>query len=155
MVFRELITRMTQAACKGDGKAVADCFTPDGIYEDVFYGEFQGPSIATMITDYFHRDATRFKWDLHQIVGNEQTGMARYIFSFDSKLEGSEGRRAVFEGVAICRLLDGRIARYSEVADTLTGQNLIGFSEAKMARYIDRQTKALTQRVEVLSHITP
>lgn len=154
MTFRELITRMTQAACAGDGAGVAACFTSDGIYHDVFYGEFQGAGIATMINDHFHRDAQGFKWDLHQIVSNADTGMARYVFSFESKLNGCEGKRAIFEGVAICALEDGLIQHYSEVADTMTGQHLMGFSDAKMLRFIDRQTENLKQRGEVSGHLT-
>ena len=153
MAFAELITRMTQAACRGDGEAVAACFTPDGVYHDVFYGAFQGPDIATMITDYFHRDAENFKWDVHHPVSDGTTGMARYVFSFDSKLKGCEGKRAIFEGVAICALKDGLIQSYTEVADTMTGQHLMGFSGEKMLRFIGRQTKSLTERPEAKGHL--
>lgn len=153
MAFAELITRMTQAACKGDGAAVAACFTPDGVYHDVFYGAFRGEDIATMITDYFHRDAENFRWDVHHPLSDGQMGMARYVFSFDSKLEGREGRRAIFEGVAICALKDGLIQSYTEVADSMTGQHLMGFSDEKMLRFIDRQTKALAERPEAKGHL--
>ena len=37
--FGDLITRMTAAVCRGDGRAAAACFTPDGVYHDGFYGE--------------------------------------------------------------------------------------------------------------------
>ena len=153
MAFRDLITRMTQAACAGNGAEVAACFTSEGIYHDVFYGEFQGTAIADMIEGYFHRDACNFKWDLHDIASDASTGMARYVFSFESKLKGCEGRRAIFEGVAICKLKDGLIEHYSEVADTLTGQHLMGFSDAKMLRYIQRKTEDLTQRAEASGHL--
>ena len=154
MAFEALITRMTQAACEGDGGGVAACFTLDGVYHDVFYGAFQGADIARMINDFFHRDATRFKWDLHDIVASDRIGMARYVFSFESKLKGCEGKRAIFEGVAICQLKDGRIQHYSEVADTMTGQHLMGFSSNKMVRFIERQTNQLVQRHEVEPHLT-
>ena len=37
------------------------CFTPDGVYHDVFYGAFEGRDrIAEMIRDYFHRDGCNF-----------------------------------------------------------------------------------------------
>lgn len=153
MAFAKLITRMTQAACAGDGATVAACFTEDGVYHDVFYGAFKGADIARMITDYFHRDAGNFRWDVHTPVSNGETGMARYVFSFESKLKGCEGKRAIFEGVAICTLKDGLIQNYSEVADTMTGQHLMGFSDAKMLRFVDRQTKALTARSEAENHL--
>ena len=154
MAFDALITRMTQAACAGDGDAVADCFTPDGVYHDVFYGAFQGADISRMITGFFHRDACNFLWDLHDVVSDDRTGMARYVFSFESKLEGCEGRRAIFEGVAICKLNGGLIQLYSEVADTMTGQHLMGFQDAKMLRFIQRQTEELRNRPEVEKHLS-
>lgn len=154
MAFDALITRMTAAACAGDGAAVTACFTPDGVYHDVFYGAFQGSEIASMITGYFHRDATAFRWDLHDVAATGSVGMARYIFSFESKLKGCEGKRAIFEGVAICQLQDGLIRHYSEVADTMTGQHLMGFSDQKMLRFIERQTASLAERPEVSTHKT-
>ncbi|MGD1923990.1 MAG: nuclear transport factor 2 family protein [Paracoccaceae bacterium] len=153
MPFRELITRMTQAACAGDGAGVAACFTPDGVYHDVFYGAFEGGDIARMITDYFHRDAQDFRWDVHEAVSEGQTGLARYVFSFESRLDGCQGNRALFEGAAVCVLKDGLISHYSEIADTLTGQRMMGFSDPKMIRYIDRQTQALKARAECVSHL--
>ena len=153
MAFAELITRMTQAACAGDGAAVAACFTPDGVYHDVFYGAFQGAEIAKMIEGHFHRDAENFLWDIHDPVSDGKTGMARYVFSFDSKLRGCEGKRAIFECVAICALRDGLICNYTEVADTMTGQKLMGFADAKMLRFIDRQTHDLIAREETKHHL--
>ncbi|MEM9062688.1 MAG: nuclear transport factor 2 family protein [Pseudomonadota bacterium] len=153
MSFRALITRMTQAACAADGAGVASCFTPDGIYDDVFYGAFQGQDIAGMITDYFHRDARDFRWDVHEAISDGETGMARYVFSFESKLSGCEGKRAIFEGAAICTLRDGLIHHYGEVADTMTGQRMMGFSDAKMIRFVDRQTEALKARSETANHL--
>lgn len=152
MGFAELIRRMTEAACRGDGAGVASCFTPDGVYHDVFYGAFRGPEIVGMIEDLFHRDGANFRWDIHDPVDDGETGYARYVFSFDSRLAGHEGNRALFEGVAICRLKDGLIAEYSEVAEASTGLALIGFPEARLARFIARQAAALSDRDEARAH---
>ncbi len=152
MSFATLIRDMTEAACRGDGAAVAACFTPEGIYHDVFYGAFQGAAIAEMIEGYFHRDANNFRWDVHDPVEADGVGYARYVFSFDSKLAGHEGRRACFEGVAVCRLRDGLIEHYAEVAEATTGLSLMGFSEARIARFADRQARALLARDEAAAH---
>ena len=116
MSFAALISTLMSAACRGDGAAVAACFTPDGVYHDCFYGAFTGPAIASMITDYFHRDATDFRWDPHDIVDNGATGYARYVFSYASRLPGCEGRRALFEGVSICTLRDGRTSAVAVIS---------------------------------------
>ena len=61
MTFSGLIQNMIAAACRGDGAGVAACFTPEGVYHDVFYGSFRGPAeIARMIEGHFHRDGSDF-----------------------------------------------------------------------------------------------
>ena len=114
--LQDLDHEMTQAACDGDGKKTAACFTSTGVYHDVFYGSFEGAAIIEMIENYFHRDAENFIWDLHDPVDDDKVGYARYVFSYDSKLADHRGKRAVFEGVSICRLRDGLIEDYREVA---------------------------------------
>ena len=154
MSFAGLIQHMIEAACRGDGAGVAACFTPDGVYSDVFYGSFRGRGeIARLIEGHFHRDGSGFRWDIHDPVEAGGTGYARYVFSYRSRLEGCEGRRAVFEGVAICRLRDGLIADYREVANAATGLSLIGFDDARLARFVARQARELTARAEAAGHL--
>ena len=121
MSFAELIGRMTTAAAAGDGAGVAACFTEDGVYHDVFYGAFAGSEIVGMIENYFHRDGENFRWDIYDPVDNGNVGYARYVFSYDSKLDEFAGKRALFEGVAVCQLKGGLIESYTEVANAATG----------------------------------
>ena len=99
--FKSLISTMAAAVARGDGSATAACFTPDGVYHDCFYGSFKGAAIKEMVENYFHRDAENFIWDMHNPIDDGAVGYARYVFSYDSKLPESHGRRAVFEGVSI------------------------------------------------------
>ncbi len=154
MEFGALMRKMTQAACDGDGAAVASCFTEDGVYHDVFYGAFQGPArIEEMIRDYFHRDATNFRWDLHDPVSDGKVGYVRYIFSYDAKTKGAEGKRAMFEGVSVVALKDGLIAAYKEVANTATGLEMMGYGPERLARIFARQGEELAGRDEVAGHL--
>ncbi len=108
MSFADLIAAMTTAAADGRGTDVAACFAPDGIYHDVFYGDFQGPeAIADLIENHFHRDAEAFRWDVHDPSATGDVGYARYTFSYRSKLAGCVGKRGAFEGVAVCQLRGG------------------------------------------------
>ena len=155
MDFCDLIETMTQAIVRGDGDGAAACFADGGVYHDVFYGAFPKADIPRMVSDYFHRDAERFRWDIHDPVGNAEVGYARYVFSYDAKIAGSEGKRAVFEGVAVCRLEEGLITSYTEVANTSTGLQLLGFSAERLARIVGRQIDELTARDEVAKHLGP
>ena len=102
MEFGALFRKMINGVIAGDGDTVASCFTPDGVYKDVFYGAFEGRDrIAEMIRDYFHRDGCNFRWDTHNPVSDGTTGYVRYVFSYESKLEAAKGKRTMFEGVAV------------------------------------------------------
>ena len=148
MEFKTLIQQMTQAAVRGDGPGVVACFCENGIYHDVFYGEFKGSAIINLIEGHFHRDGKDFQWDLYDAIEQNGIGYARYVFSYASKLPHAKDRRATFEGVAICRLESGRIREYREVANAVTGLHLMGFSPERLARFVDRETKTLLERVQ-------
>jgi SnoaL-like domain len=153
MDFTALLTQLTQAAVRGDGAAARALFTADGIYHDCLYGSFQGDAIVGMIEQYFHRDATKFIWDLHDPVSDGRIGYARYVFSFESKLPDSLGKRAGFEGVSICELRDGKLASYREVANSLVGQQALGFVPERLARLAARESAAFFARAETAHHL--
>ncbi len=152
MSFATLLTTMTHAACRGDGAAVAACFTPDGVYHDCFYGPFQGAAIVTMVEDCFHRDARDFRWDLHDIVDDGRVGYARYVFSYESKLPAASGRRALFEGVSICELRGDRLASYREVANSAVGLHSLGFEPERIVKLLGREARELAGRSEAVGH---
>src|SRR3954454_2112947 len=133
-----------------NGKALAELFTEDGVYHDVFYGAFAGrKKIAELIDDWFYRTATDFRWDMHAPVSDGHTLYARYTFSYRSMLPEAKGARAMFEGVAIMTLRDGLIARYHEVANTATAFVDMNFAPERIARIAARQGEALRARPEM------
>lgn len=151
-----LLTSFCHHVEVGDGAAFAALFTEDGVYHDVFYGAFEGRArIAAMLTDWFHRDARDFRWDMHQPVFDGTTLYARYVFSFTSKLAGAEGRRAMFEGVSIMTIRDGLIAAYREVANPAPGLLDLGFPAERVARIMTREGAALKARPEASRHVSP
>lgn len=152
MEFRDLIMRLTQAIVAGDGATAASCFTDDGVYHDVFYGAFPKAEIAHMVSDYFHRDACAFIWDIHAPVCDGRTGYARYVFSYDSRLAAAQGCRALFEGVSICQLRDGLLASYHEVANAAPGLAMLGFEPARLCKIVARQGRELAARAEAAHH---
>jgi hypothetical protein len=153
MSFNERIQEMVAAVECGNAKGVAACFTPDGIYHDVFYGDFQGDGIADMIANYFYRDASEFRWDIHDAVEQAGVGYARYVFSYQPNSAGTTPGRAIFEGVAICRMQDGLIADYREVANAAVGLQCTGFPPERLAKFIGKQSAELQARPESARHI--
>jgi len=137
-----------------NGAAFADLFTEDGVYHDVFYGAFAGrEKIAAMIDDWFYRTATDFRWDMHTPVSDGETLYARYTFSYRSTLPEAKGARAMFEGVAIMTLRDGKIAGYREVANTATGFVDMHFAPERIAKIAARQGAELKALPEMKRHL--
>lgn len=153
MNFAELIQAMGQAAAAGDGGRVADFFTEDGVYHDVYYGAFRGrAAIRKMIEDHFHAHGANFKWDFHDPVSDGKTGYARYVFSYESTLEGCEGNRAMFEGVSILELDGDKFASYREVANIGPGLVSLGFPAERTHRILKKHSDELRARDESRHH---
>jgi len=137
--FEALLGTMTRAICAGDGKAAAACFTPEGVYHDGFYGEFAGrEAIARMVTEFFHRDARDFEWRLLEVLSDGCIGVARYEFSYVSKIPGSEGRKAGFTGISFCELEGGLIRRYGEEFDRAPALAKLGFADDRILKSVRR-----------------
>ena len=149
-----LLHEFCRAVEQRDGKAFAALFTDDGVYHDVFYGAFKGrENITQMIDDWFYRTAKDFRWVMHDPVSDGQTLYARYTFSYTSTLPEADGARAMFEGVAIMTLRDGKIAEYHEVANTAPAFVDLKFAPERIAKILAKQGAALKARPEMKRHL--
>ena len=153
MDFAKLMARLAEAACAGDGAAVAALFTENGVYHDVYYGPFEGhEAIVGMIEGLFHGYAKNFIWDFHEPVSNGDIGYARYVFSYESTLPECAGNRAMFEGVSRVELEGGKLKSYSEVANIGPGLVSLGFPAERTYKILEKHSKALQSRDESRHH---
>src|SRR5882757_9253090 len=137
-----LLKEFCSAVERRDGKAFARLFTEDGVYHDVFYGDFKGhQKIAEMIDDWFHRTARDFRWDMHRPVSDGKMLYAYYTFSYVSLLPEANGKRVGFDGVSIMQLRDGLITEYREVANSSMGLLEIGFAPERVAKILAKEAK--------------
>lgn len=154
MDISALLRAFCAAVEQRNGKALAELFTAAGVYHDVFYGTFEGRAkIAQLIDDWFYRTASDFRWDMHEPVSDGTTLYARYTFSYRSLLPEAKGARAMFEGVAIMKLRDGKIAEYREVADTAPCFVDMNFAPERIAKIVAKQGAALKARPEMQRHL--
>ncbi len=118
MSLVETLKTFSAAVEKNDGRALAALFTPDGIYDDYFFGPSKPGSdgIVEMLA-HFYEGGANFKWDFFDVVETGTLGYASYRFSYDSTLPEAKGARVAFEGISRFALENGRIKRYSEVFD--------------------------------------
>lgn len=149
MAFQDLLHDFTAAVEAGDGSALARLFTEDGVYDDTFYGEFEGrPAIQDMLENHFWRDAKAFRWDMREPVAAGAIGYANWSFSYESRLPGAEGKRIVFEGMSRYRLTEdgGLIRRYDEIFDMGVALSQTAFSADRIHKIVDKAASKLRAR---------
>jgi ketosteroid isomerase-like protein len=154
MSFKQLLDRFAAAVEAGDGEALADVFTEDGQYHDVFYGTFRGrAAIADMLENYFWRDGEAFKWEMADPVDDGRTGYARWRFSYTAKTEESRGRRVFMEGIGFFRLADGLLESYEDYARIGEVLVQLGLPEGKTIRVLNKMAAAQNAKPEAAAHL--
>ena len=154
MEISALLKAFCAAVERRDGKGFASLFTEDGVYHDVFYGDFKGHAkIAEMIDDWFYRTAHGFRWEMHRPVSDGKMLYAYYTFSYVSKLPEAEGKRVGFEGVSIMTLRDGKIAEYREVANVGPAFVELGFAPERTAKILAKEGAHLKAQPEWKRHL--
>jgi hypothetical protein len=148
-----ILAGLSQSAELHDGALAADWFTEDGVYHDVFYGEFRGRDGILRLTEVIHTAGADYRWDFHEPVTDGETLYARYTFSYRSTLPEARGRRAMFEGVSIMKLRDGKIAEYREIAVTEPALVEMNFTPERIAKICARKGAALKARPEMQRHL--
>ena len=154
MEIPALLKAFCTAVESRDGKGFASLFTEDGVYHDVFYGDFKGrQKIAEMIDDWFYRTAQGFRWEMHRPVSDGKMLYAYYTFSYVSKLPEAEGKRVGFEGCSMMTLRDGRIADYREVANVGPAFVELGFAPERTAKILAKEGAHLKKQPEWKRHL--
>lgn len=141
--FAQLIERLTNAVCAGDGAAAAACFTAEGRYHDHFYGTFIGHgAIACMVREHFHRDARDLVWTTSDHTCDGERGFACYDFRYVANIAGSEGRSVRYQGMLFCTLQADRIAQYCEMFDRGPALIQLGFPDARILKSLRKSAAA-------------
>jgi ketosteroid isomerase-like protein len=154
MTFADLIERFAAAAAAGDGDALADLFTPDGTYDDYFFGPCRGRAAIKEMLAHFAEGGRNFRWEFYDPAISGQTGYASYRFSFESTRKEAKGSRVAFDGIGRFDLEGERIKRYSEVFDRGMALAQQAFEPERLVKIALRYAGALKSRPEWAGHLT-
>ena len=152
MHFPELLNRFAAAAASGNGDALADLFTPNGTYDDYFFGPSTGREAIKQMLAHFADGGANFRWEFFDPALSGSTGYASYRFSFDSRRPEAKGARVVFDGISRFDLEGGRIRRYSEVFDRGMALAQQEFEPERLRKIGLKYAAALKERPEWASH---
>lgn len=138
MDFDTLLERFVQAVQTHDSQGLAALFTPDGVYDDYFFGPHRGRAEIAAMLDRFHVGGEAFVWGFHEPVSAADVGYAGYCFSYRSREPESAGQVIVFEGIARLRLRGGQIAHYGEVFDRGVAFTQLGYPGERTTKLLAR-----------------
>lgn len=151
--FANLVARFGRAATAGDGKALAACFTEDGVYHDYIYGPHAGrAAIADMLENLFHRDASEYDWQFFDPVTDGHIGYARSLSRFVSTIPQFKDKEVVIDGISQFILRDGLVAAYHESVNAGVAQAQLGVPPERMAKVMNRWAAGFRARADVESY---
>jgi hypothetical protein len=153
MDFADLVNRFAAAAASGNGDALADLFTPDGTYDDYFFGPSTGREAIKKMLAHFAEGGRNFRWEFFDPVRTGSIGYASYRFSFDSTRPGAKGARVVFDGIGRFDFDGDRIKRYSEAFDRGMALAQQEFEGERLRKIGLRYAGALKARPEWKAHL--
>src|ERR1700704_2812981 len=153
MEFAELVKRFAAAAASGNGDALADLFTPDGTYDDYFFGPSTGHEAIKKMLAHFGEGGRNFRWEFFDPVLNGGVGYASYRFSFDSRRPEAKGARVASDGMAAFAPEGGRTRRSSEVFDRGMALAQQEFEPERLRKIGLKYAAALKARPEWAGHV--
>ena len=144
--FVALLGFFARAATAGDGKALAACFTEDGVYYDYIYGPHAGrAAIADMLENLFHRDASEYDWRFFDPVCNGDIAYAHSLSRFISTIPDFKGREVTIDGISRFVLRGGLIAEYHESVNGGVAMSQLGVAPERMAKVMRRWADRLLE----------
>ena len=153
MQFHDLVQAFAAAAASGNGDALADLFTPDGVYDDYFFGPCTGREGIKAMLAHFAEGGRNFRWEFFDPALSDNTGYASYRFSFDSTRPEAKGARVTFDGIGRFDLEGGKIRRYSEVFDRGMALAQQEFEPERLRKIGLKYAAALKARPEWVRHL--
>jgi hypothetical protein len=153
MDFQTILQRFAQAVGAHDSAGLAALFTPDGCYDDYFFGRHEGRVAIAAMLERFHVGGRAFFWEFTEPVCADGLGYAGYCFSYLSREPESEGQLVVFDGIGRFRLRDGMIEHYGEVFDRGMAFSQLGYAAPRIAKLAARYAAGFRSSPVVARHL--
>ena len=154
MDLKPMLAKFAAAVESGNGDALADLFTENGVYDDYFFGPSEpGRTGIRDMLAHFYEGGEGFKWEFFDPAASGPLAYASYRFSYTSKLPEAKGARVVFEGIGRFDIEDGKIRRYSEVFDRSSALAQQDFAPERLKKIALKYASRLKARPEAKSHL--
>ena len=137
--FAQLPAAFAAAVVANDGAGLGMLFTPDGVYDDGFFGAHRGRAAIAQMLQRFHDTGGDYRWEWNDPISDGVTGYARFRFSYRSRLPECAGTPVSFDGISRFRFApDGLIERYDEAFDRGVALVQLGFPAERIRRILEK-----------------
>lgn len=152
MDFKKLLDAFAHAVAQGDGPALAALFTPDGVYDDYFFGPHRGADAIAHMLARFYEGGKDFRWEFYDLLSDASGGYARYRFSYRAKEASASGRPVLFEGMSRFHFDGDRIAAYAEVFDRGAALAQQDYDAGRLKKILQKYAAALHAPAQAAPH---
>jgi ketosteroid isomerase-like protein len=120
---------------------VLECFTPDAVYNDLFYGRFTGQAELRGMFERMYAEGDHHEWTMTRVVSTPACTVGEWHFAFtvSARVPRSSGRRLAFAGVSVFETRAGRCHAYREYFDRTAALRALGISPAVIDRITARR----------------
>ena len=115
--FPDLLARFATAVAANDGAAFSALFTEDGVYDDGFFGEYQGRKAIIEMLQHFHDTGSNYRWDFFDPLSDGNPAMPATASAMPPACRAPKASRWCSRASSFFQFRDGLIARYCEVFD--------------------------------------
>ncbi|TCK27693.1 nuclear transport factor 2 family protein [Pseudonocardia endophytica] len=142
--------RFADAFHARDADRVADLFTPDAEYRDLFYGLHRGRSGIRALFARMFDEGRDHRWEMATVVTDGTTTAAEWRFTFT--VTGPEsrggGRTLVFDGMSVFVTSGALCHRYREYFDRGAALLAVGLAPDAVARVVRNRPAITVHRAE-------
>ncbi|PZS25155.1 MAG: hypothetical protein DLM59_20710 [Pseudonocardiales bacterium] len=119
-----------------DTDRVLDCFTPDAVYHDLFYGRFSGRAGLRRVFERMYAEGGHHEWRMTRVVDEPVCTIGEWQFTFtvSAMVPRSSGRTLTFHGVSIFETRARLCHTYREYFDRGAALLGLGISPSAVAR---------------------
>ena len=149
-----ILQKFSAAAVAADGKGLASLFTPNGTYDDYFFGPHQGRDEIAKMLARFYEGGEQYRWNFVNPLWDSSSGYAQYRFSYVSKAPESAGNIIIFEGMSRFQFEGEQIAHYAEVFDRGMTLTQLGFHPDRIRKILARYAESLRATPGFQAHLT-
>lgn len=145
--------RFARAFNTRDVEQLLGVFTPDAVYDDLFYGRFAGHAGLRELFVRMYSEGSHHEWAMTRVVEGDglTIGEWRFEFTVSDAVAHGAGRTLRFPGVSVFETRGGRCHAYREYFDRTAALFAVGIRPGAVAGIVARRPSVQVSLPEAIT----